>query len=67
MNSHVKEELSANEDVIFMRQNTRVKAQGTSASNIARCRVSAAGINGWLFVVNLALLNWALSLVNYGL
>lgn len=66
MNSHVKEELSPNEDVIFMRQNTRVKAQGNSASNCARCRVSKACINGWLFVVNLSLLSWALSLFNYG-
>jgi len=67
MNSNVREELPKNEDIIFMRQNSRVMAQGNNANNIARCRVHPRTINSWLFIVCLALFNWLLSiLLGYG-
>lgn len=61
----MKEELPRNEDIVFAKQNERVKRSRGQASNTQRRYVSAGAVILWLLLALAGLYLWALRLLDY--
>lgn len=61
----MKEELSKNEDIVFTRQNDKVKGSRGNATNSPRRNISTAGIILGLVLVLGALCLWLLRLLGW--
>lgn len=61
----MKEELPRNEDIVFAKQNERVKRSRGQASNTQRRYVSAGGVILCLLLALAGLCLWALHLLEY--
>ncbi len=61
----MKEELPRNEDIVFAKQNEKVKRSRGRANNTHRRYVSAGAVIVWLLLALAGLCLWALHLLGY--
>lgn len=61
----MKEELPRNEDIVFAKQNERVKRSRGQANNTQRRYVAAGAVILWLLLALAGLCLWVLQLLDY--
>ncbi len=59
----MKEELSKNDEVVFIQQNKRVMAGGGNVENESHCAVHPASVIAWLLLALAGLCLWMLRLL----